>query len=208
MKDVYICSNPIVFDNLSILRNKDSSTSNFRRALDIISKALVYEASKELSLKEKDIFTPISKHTSFVIDDEIVIIPILRAGMGMLDAALSFYKDASVGYVGVKRNEKTLMPMPYYENLPVMSEKSVVFVLDPMLATGGSINYALDILKQKKVKKIVVLSVVGVNEGINLIKKHHPDVSIYLAALDERLNEVGYIVPGLGDCGDRLNKTE
>jgi uracil phosphoribosyltransferase len=127
--------------------------------------------------------------------------------MGMLNAALSFYKSASVGYVGVKRNEETLQPMPYYENLPKITEKSVVFVLDPMLATGGSVNYTLDVLKKFKVKKIVVLSVVGVKEGITLIKKNHPNVVIYLAALDEKLNEVGYIIPGLGDCGDRLNKT-
>lgn len=207
MKDVYVCNNPIVYDNLSILRDKTTSVSDFRSALDIISKALVYEASKELSLKEKEIQTPISKHTSFRISDDIVIIPILRAGMGMLDAALSFYKSASVGYVGVKRNEETLQPMPYYENLPKITENSVVFVLDPMLATGGSVNYALNVLKKFKVKKIVVLSVVGVNEGITLIKKNHPNVVIYLAALDEKLNEVGYIIPGLGDCGDRLNKT-
>ncbi len=207
MKDVYVCNNPIVYDNLSILRDKTTSVSDFRSALDIISKALVYEASKELSLKEKEIQTPISKHTSFRISDDIVIIPILRAGMGMLDAALSFYKSASVGYVGVKRNEETLQPMPYYENLPPITENSVVFVLDPMLATGGSVNYALNVLKKFKVKKIVVLSVVGVNEGITLIKKNHPNVVIYLAALDEKLNEVGYIIPGLGDCGDRLNKT-
>lgn len=208
MKDVFVCNNPIVSNALTVVRDKTSTTENFRDALNTISAALVYEAARELTLEKKTIITPICEHDASVIKEQVVLIPILRAGMGMLNAALGFYKDARVGYIGVKRNEETMQPEPYYENLPLIDSESVVFILDPMLATGGSINYTLDIVKQRNCKKIVVLSVVGVMEGVNLIKKNHPDVIIYLGALDQGLNKSGYIIPGLGDCGDRLNKTE
>ena len=190
------------------MRDKNTNTKVFREILNEISTLMAYEVTRDLPVKETVIETPISKAVGYELSVELVIVPILRAGLGMVDGIHQLLPTAKIGHIGLFRNEETLKPELYYAKFPYTITNSVVFLVDPMLATGGSAVEAINILKAKGAKKIVYIGLVGVKEGIDNIQLHHPDVDIYLASKDEKLNENGYIVPGLGDCGDRIFGTK
>lgn len=208
MSKVVIFNHPLIDHKLAIIRSVDTSTKQFRETLNEISTLMAYEATRDLPVKEIEVQTPIANAKAFELSVEVVIVPILRAGLGMVDGIHSLIPTAKTGHIGLYRNEETLKPERYYAKFPSTLPNAVVFLVDPMLATGGSAVEAINILKEKGAKKIVYMGLVGVDEGINNIIKHHPDVDIYLAAKDEKLNENGYIVPGLGDCGDRIFGTK
>jgi len=177
----------------------------FRELLSEISKLLLYEATKELPLREVEVETPLVKTPSYVLEDNaIALIPVLRAGLGMVDALQDLVPNAKIGHIGLYRNEETLVPVEYYKKFPTDIDKRNVFVLDPMLATGGSLSFAIDIIKKHNPTSIKVISILAAPEGVAQIEKAHPDVDIFTAMLDEKLNDKGYILPGLGDAGDRL----
>jgi uracil phosphoribosyltransferase len=169
---------------------------------------MAYEITRDFPLKEVEIETPICKTIQYEIANEVTIVPILRAGLGMVDGIRGMIPTAKVGFIGLYRNEETLEPVEYYAKFPENVASSIVLVVDPMLATGGSAIAAIDMLKRRGCTNIRYVGLVGAPEGVNNLSKAHPDVDIYLAALDEKLNENGYIVPGLGDCGDRLFGTK
>lgn len=208
MAKLIVFNHPLIHHKLTLIRNEKTTTKDFRQAVNEIATLMAYEASKELPLKEVDTKTPIALAKTYKLDCEVVIVPILRAGLGMVDGVQSLIPTARVGHIGLARDEETLQPVEYYAKFPPTLSKALVFLVDPMLATGGSAVAAIDILKKAGAKKIVYMGIVGVDEGINNLQQHHPDVDIYLAAKDEKLNEVGYIVPGLGDCGDRVFGTK
>lgn len=194
---------------LSILRDKNTKTKQFRELVTEITSLMTYEIMKDLPLQEVEIETPVAKMTAQKLSEQpIVLIPILRAGLGMVDGIWSQVPSAKVGHIGMARDEETLQPKEYYRNLPVDTEKSRVFVLDPMLATGGSAAAAIAYLKSYGIKHIEFVCMVASPEGIAHLTSEHPDVQIYAATVDEKLNENGYIVPGLGDAGDRLYGTK
>lgn len=201
---VNILNHPLIEHKLSSLRDKNTNTRNFRLNLNEIAGLMAYEISRDLPVEDLTVVTPLGKTRGKKLQKEIIIIPILRAGLGMVDGILNLIPDARVGHIGIARNEGTLKPEPYYEKLPVGFENGTIMVVDPMLATGGSASAAISSLKDQGALSIKLVCIVGAPEGVNRIEKDHPDVDIYLAALDEKLNENGYIVPGLGDAGDRL----
>ena len=205
---VFELKHPLIEHKLSNLRNKDTDTKLFRESLNEIAGLMVYEATKHLPLKEIETETPIQKTTTKVLDKPITLVPILRAGLGMIDGILQLLPNAKVGHLGVYRNEETLEPVYYYAKMPTNVVESQVFVVDPMLATGGSACDAIDRLKEYGCKSIKLLSVIAAPEAFKLLEEKHPDVKVYIAQLDEKLNENGYIVPGLGDAGDRLFGTK
>lgn len=208
MSKVVIFNHPLINHKLSIIRDVNTNTKDFRETLNEVSTLMAYEVTRDLPLKEIEVQTPISKAKAFQLAVEVVIVPILRAGIGMVDGIHSLIPTAKIGHIGLYRNEETLKPERYYAKFPSTISNAVVFLVDPMLATGGSAVEAINILKEKGAKKIIYMGLVGVDDGINNIKNTHPDVDIYLAAKDEKLNENGYIVPGLGDCGDRIFGTK
>lgn len=201
---VNIINHPLIEHKLSSLRDKNTNTRNFRLNLNEIGGLMVYEISRDLPLKSISIETPMGNTDARCLQKEVIIIPILRAGLGMVDGIVNLIPDARVGHIGIARNEGTLKPEPYYEKLPVGFENGAVMVVDPMLATGGSASAAISSLKEQGAGLIKLVCIVGAPEGVARIENDHPDVDIYLASLDEGLNENGYIVPGLGDAGDRL----
>lgn len=203
-----IFNHPLMTHKLAIIRNEVTNTKDFRETVSEIANLMAYEATRNLPVKEVEIKTPIAVSKTTMIDGDIVIVPILRAGLGMVEGIQRLIPQAKVGYVGLARNEETLEPELYYAKFPTNISKATVFVVDPMLATGGSCAKAIEILKEKGAKNIIYMGIVGVDEGINRVRIAHPDVDIFLAAKDEKLNEKGYIVPGLGDCGDRLFGTK
>lgn len=203
-----VFNHPLMTHKLSIIRNEVTNTKDFRETVSEIANLMAYEATRNLPVKEVEIKTPIAVSKTTMIDGDIVIVPILRAGLGMVEGIQRLIPQAKVGYVGLARNEETLEPELYYAKFPSNISEATVFVVDPMLATGGSCAKAIEILKEKGAKNIIYMGIVGVDEGINKVRNAHPDVDIFLAAKDERLNEKGYIVPGLGDCGDRLFGTK
>lgn len=203
-----IFNHPLMTHKLAIIRNEVTNTKDFRETVSEIANLMAYEATRNLPVKEVEIKTPIAVSKTTMIDGDIVIVPILRAGLGMVEGIQRLIPQAKVGYVGLARNEETLEPELYYAKFPTNISKATVFVVDPMLATGGSCAKAIEILKEKGAKNIIYMGIVGVDEGINKVRNAHPDVDIFLAAKDEKLNEKGYIVPGLGDCGDRLFGTK
>lgn len=205
---VYELKHPLIEHKLTNLRNKDTDTKLFRESLNEIAGLMVYEATKHLKLKEITVETPIQKTNAKVLDKPIALVPILRAGLGMIDGILQLLPNAKVGHLGVYRNEETLEPVYYYAKMPTNIAESQVFVTDPMLATGGSIIYTIDYLKEKGVKDITLLCIIGAPEGIEKVMKKHPDVDLYIASIDEGLNENAYIYPGLGDAGDRIFGTK
>ena len=205
---VFELKHPLIEHKLSNLRNKDTDTKLFRESLNEIAGLMVYEATKHLPLKKIETETPIQKTTTKVLDKPITLVPILRAGLGMIDGILQLLPNAKVGHLGVYRNEETLEPVYYYAKMPTNVVESQVFVVDPMLATGGSMIYTIDYLKDRGVKNITVLSIIGAPEGINKFTEKHPDVDLYIAAIDDGLNENAYIYPGLGDAGDRIFGTK
>lgn len=205
---VVIFNHPLMSHKLSIIRDEKTNTKDFRETVAEIATLMAYEVTRELPVKDIDIKTPIDICHSKTLDGDVVIVPILRAGLGMVEGIQVLLPQSKVGYIGLYRNEETLEPQLYYAKFPSNIAESTVILVDPMLATGGSCVKAIDILKERGAKHIVYMGIVGVSVGIENVQKHHPDVPIYLAACDDHLNEKGYIVPGLGDCGDRLFGTK
>lgn len=203
-----VFDHPLMTHKLSIIRNEKTNTKDFRETVSEIANLMAYEATRNVPMKEVEVKTPIAVAKSSMIDGDIVIVPILRAGLGMVEGIQRLIPQAKVGHIGLFRNEETLEPELYYSKFPSNIAESTVLLVDPMLATGGSCAKAIDILKERGVKRIIYMGIVGVDAGINKVRERHPDIDIYLAAKDEKLNEKGYIVPGLGDCGDRLFGTK
>ncbi|MCF0259991.1 MAG: uracil phosphoribosyltransferase [Erysipelotrichaceae bacterium] len=203
-----VFDHPLIKHKLSIMRDKETSTKDFRENLDEIGSLMVYEITRDLPLKEIEIETPMCSMTASKLAKDVVVVPILRAGLGMVSGITKLIPNAKVAHVGVYRDENTLEPHAYFEKYPKNMDDAVVIVVDPMLATGGSAVAALDMVKKQGAKNIRLVCLVGAEEGIQNVKKHHPDVDVYLAALDGSLNENGYIVPGLGDAGDRIFGTK
>ena len=193
---------------LTIMRDQKTSTPVFKQNLDDIAQLMAYEITKDLPLKDKEVVTPLCPMTGKELAQDVVLVPILRAGLGLLDGFRSIIKEAKVGVLGMQRNEETLQPEEYYAKLPRHIDNDYVIIVDPMLATGGSALAAIDSLKNKGVKQLALACLIGAPEGLKMIEDKHPDVDIYLAHLDDHLNEKGYIVPGLGDAGDRLFGTD
>ena len=203
-----VLKHPLITHKLTQLRRRETGTKDFRHLLNEISGLMAYEISGDLPLIQVTVETPVSTCTTHEIVKDIVLIPILRAGLGMVDGISNLIPTAKVGHIGMYRNEKTLAPIAYYSKVPENLSAAVVMVLDPMLATGGSASAAISGLKEEGAAVIKLVCIVGAPEGVEKIESDHPDVDIYLAALDEKLNDKGYIVPGLGDAGDRLFGTK
>lgn len=204
----YIITHPLVQHKLTIMRQKETSSNDFRRLLQEITVLMGYEITRDLPLEDVEIETPLTKMTGKrVAGKKVGIVPVLRAGLGMVNGLLQLMPSARVGVIGMYRDEKTLKPVEYYCKLPDVADRDFI-VVDPMLATGGSAIAAIDLLKEKGIENIKFLCLVAAPEGVNALNDAHPDVDIYTAAVDERLNENGYILPGLGDAGDRIFGTK
>ncbi|MBQ8636772.1 MAG: uracil phosphoribosyltransferase [Clostridia bacterium] len=204
MSNLFVMEHPLIKHKVSILRNKETTVKEFRELINEIALLMGYEATKDLKLTEIEVETPLVKTVGQVVEKQVAIVPILRAGLGMVDALMSLIPAAKVGHVGLYRDHDTLQPVEYYCKLPTDIEERQVLVLDPMLATGGSSAAAIDVVKKRGAKKIKLMCVIAAPEGVKAVQEAHPDVDIYVASLDEKLNENGYILPGLGDAGDRL----
>ena len=204
-----ILDHPLVQHKISLLRNKNTGTKEFKELVGEIATLLCYEATRDLPTKEVEVETPMGVAKCNVLAGrKPALVPILRAGLGMVDGMLTLLPAAKVGHIGMYRNEETLEPVEYYCKLPSDIAERDVFVLDPMLATGGSACDAITQIKKRGARSIKFLGIVAVPEGINKLREMHPDVDIYVGALDEGLNDIGYIVPGLGDAGDRIFGTK
>lgn len=203
-----IINHPLIEHKLTRLRNKSTDTLNFRANLNELAGLMAYEISRDLPLTDVEVETPMGMAKTKELSREVVLVPILRAGLGMVEGILNLIPYARVGHIGIARNEGTLKPEPYYEKLPVGFEDSIIMVLDPMLATGGSASAAIASLKDQGARSIKLVCIVGAPVGVARIEKDHPDVEIFLSALDEKLDSNGYIIPGLGDAGDRLFGTK
>ena len=205
----FIADHPLIQHKVTLLRDKATSSKQFRELIKEITELMVYEATRDLPVCEIEVETPITVAKSKVIAGrKLAFVPILRAGLGMVDGALELIPSARVGHIGMYRDEKTLVPHPYYCKLPHDIEERDVIVLDPMLATGGSADAAIAEMKKRGCHSIKLMVLVAAPEGIKLITSKHPDVELYCGAVDEKLNEHGYIVPGLGDAGDRIFGTK
>lgn len=206
---ITIFNHPLIQHKVGIIRSVDTSVKQFRELLNEITGLMVYEITRTLPLEDHEVQTPIEKTIAHTISGrKMAIVPVLRAGLGMVDGILQLVPNVKVGHIGLYRDEKTLKPVEYYCKLPFDIEDREVFVLDPMLATGGSSSAAIQLIKNKGAKKISLVCLISAPEGIDRVHKDHPDVAIFAAALDSHLNEHGYIVPGLGDAGDRLFGTK
>ena len=209
MANVTITNHPLIQHKLALLRDKNTGSKDFRTLVSEIATLMCYEATRDLPLEEVEIETPIQKTKANIISGKtLAFVPILRAGTGMLDGVLSLVPSAKVGHIGMYRDETTALPVPYYCKLPSDIEEREVIVLDPMLATGGSAIDAINQIKTYNPKSIKFMGIIAAPEGLEALKDAHPDVDIYCAALDEKLNEHKYIVPGLGDAGDRIFGTK
>jgi uracil phosphoribosyltransferase len=203
MVNIYPSPHPLVAHKLTLLRQKTTEPKKFRELVREIASLLVYEATADLLIQTRQIETPLASHQGVELQEKIGLVPILRAGLGMVEGVWNLMPSAEVWHIGLYRDERTLKPVEYYNKLPVEPTVSVCLVLDPMLATGGSAVATVDVLKRWGVKKIKFVGIIGAPEGIALLQERHPEVPIHLAAIDERLNDRGYILPGLGDAGDR-----
>ena len=201
---LHIMEHPLIKHKISMLRRKETDTKDFRQLVNEIALLIGYEATRDLPLEDAEIETPLMKTTGHFLPKQVCLTPILRAGLGMVDAMLNLIPAARVGHIGLYRDPKTFKPVEYYCKLPPDVAERVVMVLDPMLATGGSAAAAITFLKKRGAKSIKMLNIIGLPEGVRKIAETHPDVDVYLGCLDEKLNDHGYIVPGLGDAGDRL----
>ncbi|MBE6600615.1 MAG: uracil phosphoribosyltransferase [Ruminococcaceae bacterium] len=209
MSTLHVMDHPLIIHKLSIMRNKKTGSKDFRELLGEIGMLMGYEITRDLPLRDVVIETPITKMTAKMISGKkLAVVPILRAGLGMEDGLLRLVPVAKVGHIGLYRDEKTHKPVEYYCKLPTDIEERIVIVVDPMLATGGSASDAVRMLKQRGCTNIRMMCLVAAPEGVAKLQSEHPDVDIYTAALDERLNEHAYIVPGLGDAGDRIFGTK
>jgi len=203
IKNLILVQHPLIKKDLAILRNKKTNSEMFRAAVTRISNILAAEISTSFELKKIKVETPLEKTTGFKLKNEVVLVPVLRAGLGMVDGFLQLIPDAKLGHIGLERNESTLQPISYYLKTPKRLNKAEVILLDPMLATGGSASAAITFLKKQKAKEIIFACLLAAPEGIKKIIKDHPDTIIFSASLDRQLNKKGYILPGLGDAGDR-----
>jgi len=208
MSKVVVFDHPLIQHKMSIIRDKFTDTKTFRENVNEIGSLVTYEVTRDLETKEIVVETPIAKTKARVLAKDVVIVPILRAGLGMVDGIQKVIPTAKIGHIGIYRDEETLMPHEYYLKFPKEIIDATVLVVDPMLATGGSAVATIDRVKQRGAKDIRFVGLVGCPEGIKVLQESHPDVDIYVVSIDEKLNEVGYIVPGLGDCGDRLFGTK
>lgn len=209
MSKVIIMEHPLIQHKIGLIRRVETGSKDFRQLIGEIAMLMCYEATRDLKLQDVEIETPMCKMTAKELEGKkLAVVPILRAGLGMVDGMLTMIPAAKVGHIGLYRNEETLEPVEYYCKLPKDCAEREVFVVDPMLATGGSSVAAITMLKEKGVKNIRFMCIIAAPEGIERMQKEHPDVDIYVGALDDHLNENGYIVPGLGDAGDRIFGTK
>jgi uracil phosphoribosyltransferase len=204
MKKFTIISHPLVKRDLTILRDKKTPSQLFRAVLRRTASVMAYEVTQDLTLKEVAVQTPLEKTKGHVVADSVILVPILRAGLGLVGGFVEVLPNARVGHIGMYRDEETLKPVDYYLKLPKKLGDALVLILDPMLATGGSAAAAVGVLKKKGASRICFVSLVAAPEGVRVLQKAHPDVKIYTCALDRKLNSKGYILPGLGDAGDRI----
>ena len=209
MSTVYELDHPLIQHKLAILRNQDTGVKEFRELISEIAGLMCYEATRNLPTEEVEVQTPVAMaKCKMLAGKKLAIIPILRAGLGMVDSMVDMIPSAKVGHIGLYRDPETHLPVEYYCKLPEDIGSRQVFVVDPMLATGGSAIAAIDFLKQHGCKQIIMMNIIGCPEGVQAVQEAHPDVEIYLAAVDEKLNEHKYIIPGLGDAGDRIFGTK
>ena len=209
MASVHVLNHPLIQHKLAILRNKNTSVKEFRELVSEISGLMCYEATRNLPTMEVEVETPITTaKCQMLAGKKMAIVPILRAGLGMVDAMVDLIPSAKIGHIGLYRDPETHMPVEYYCKLPEDIENRQVFVVDPMLATGGSAIAAIEFLKKRGCKHIKLMAIIGAPEGVSKVAEAHPDVNIYVSTLDRCLNENGYILPGLGDAGDRLFGTK
>lgn len=201
---VHIMDHPLITHKISMLRDVNTNTKDFRQLVYEIALLMGYEATKDLTLTDTEITTPLMKTTKKVLNQKVAIVPILRAGLGMVDGVLDLIPSAKVGHIGLYRDHETLKPVEYYCKLPTDIESREVIIVDPMLATGGSSAAAITFIKQRGAKNIKLMCILAAPEGIRVLQEEHPDVELYCGAVDDKLNEKGYILPGLGDAGDRI----
>lgn len=203
-----VFDHPLIKHKLTIMRKKETGTKDFRQNLDEIGGLMVYEVTRDLSLNEIPIETPLCQTIGYEMAKDVVIVPILRAGLGVVNGIQNLIPTARIAHIGMYRDEETLEPHPYFEKYPSNMDEAAVIIVDPMLATGGSSVAAIDMVKKQGATSIKLVCLVGAPEGVKVVEEAHPDVDIYLASLDDHLNEKGYIVPGLGDAGDRIFGTK
>jgi uracil phosphoribosyltransferase len=208
MKNVIIIDHPLVKRDLTLLRNKKTPSHQFRAILRRTASLMAYEVSRDLQIKDIEIHTPLEKTKGFAVDQQIVLVPILRAGLGLVGGFVEVMPNARVGHIGLFRDEQTLKPVDYYFKVPRNLDRALVLLLDPMLATGGSAVAAISYLKKRGASTVRLVNLVSAPEGVRKVRKAHPDVVMYTCALDRELNNRGYILPGLGDAGDRMFGTE
>ena len=209
MSNVYVMDHPLIQHKIGLLRREETGSRDFRALVGEIAMLMCYEATRDLKLEDVKITTPICETTAKQLEGtKLAIVPILRAGIGMVEGMLALIPAAKVGHIGLYRDPETLEPVEYYCKLPADCDEREVFVVDPMLATGGSCAAAIELLKAKGVKKIRFLCTIAAPEGVERMRREHPDVDLYIGALDDHLNDHGYIVPGLGDAGDRIFGTK
>ncbi|GKU76953.1 uracil phosphoribosyltransferase [Paenibacillus sp. L3-i20] len=205
MSKLVICDHPLIQHKLTFIRNKETNTKDFRELVDEVATLMAYEITRDIPLETITVETPVTLTEAKVVSGRMLgLIPILRAGLGMVEGILKLIPSAKVGHIGLARDHETLQPKEYYINLPTDAPNRLLIVIDPMLATGGSANAAIASLKKRNCEHIKLMCLIAAPEGVKAVQDAHPDVEIYIAALDEKLNEKGYIVPGLGDAGDRM----
>ncbi len=203
-----VLNHPLIDHKMAIIRNKDTGSKEFRESVCEIGMLLTYEISRNFKTIKKKVHTPMAETTCYVLKKPVVIVPILRAGLGMVEGIHKIIPSATIGHIGLYRDQKTMEPIEYFTKLPKNLEEATVLVVDPMLATGGSASKTIEILKRAGATDIRFIGIVGCPEGVERLSKDHPKIDIYLAAMDSHLDENAYIVPGLGDCGDRLFGTK
>ena len=205
---VTVLEHPRITHKLAIMRMEETGHKDFRENLDEIASLMAYEVCRDLPVQDVQVKTPMGLCDTKMLDTEVILVPILRAGMGLVNGIMDLIPTAKVGFIGLYRDEKTLEPVEYFAKFPKELTEGIVLVLDPMLATGGSAIAAVEMIKNRGAKNIKMVCLVGAPEGVTAFEKAHPDVDLYMAALDDHLNEIGYIVPGLGDAGDRIYGTK
>ncbi len=209
MSKVTVFDHPLIQHKLSVMREKDTSSKEFRELVSEIAQLMCYEVTRDLPLEEVEIETPVAKaKVTRIAGKKLAVVPILRAGLGMVDGMLNMIPNAKVGHIGLYRDPETLEPVKYYCKMPTDVAERDIIIVDPMLATGGSAVAAITFMKEYGCSHIKLMCLIGAPEGVEKVQESHPDVDIYIAALDEKLNEHGYIVPGLGDAGDRIFGTK